>query len=212
LPDRPAHACLDARTLGAERARAHNRRIVRAAEQMRMTLQHIAAALQRVEAVLQRRPDLATKDDAPATARWAGGLHCVSSHPNGVGIATDLPTEIGGTGEHVSPGWLMRASLASCAATSLVLSAAMDGIELTSLEVVVESRSDARGLLGMTGEEGDAIDPAPLAFDVVFRVSARGVSNERLERLVAESQRRSPVPAAIMHGVPTRVRVEIEAA
>jgi uncharacterized OsmC-like protein len=177
-----------------------------------MTLQHIAGALERAAAALKRRPDLATYEDAPATARWTGGLHCISSHPNGTAIATDLPEGIGGAGGHVSPGWLMRASLASCAASSIVLCAATVAIELTSLEIVVGSRSDARGMLGVAGDDGRAVDPAPLAFDVVIRLSARGVSKERLEELVATSLRCSPVPAAIAHGVPARVRVEIEAA
>src|SRR6478752_6728274 len=113
-----------------------------------MTLQHIAGALERAAAALKHRPDLATYEDAPATARWTGGLQCISSHPNGTAVVTDLPEGIGGAGGHVSPGWLMRASLASCAASSIVLCAATAGIELTSLEIVVGSRSDARGMLG----------------------------------------------------------------
>ncbi len=177
-----------------------------------MTLQHIAAALERAEHVLTRRPDMAVHEDAPATSRWAGGIRCISSHPNGTEIATDVDREIGGTGDMVSPGWLMRAGIASCAASSLVMRAAAAGIELTSLEVIVRSHSDSRGLLGIAGDDGAAIDPAPREIELVFRVAARDASKERLEALVAESQRCAPVPAAILHGVPARLRVEIEPA
>ncbi len=177
-----------------------------------MTLQHIATAVERASAALKRRPDLAAYEDTPATARWTGGLHCMTSHPNGTTIETDFPEGIGGAGGHVSPGWLMRASLASCAASSIVFCAAAASIELTSIEVVVGSNSDARGMLGVADEDGGAIDPAPRAFDVVIRVAARGVSKARLEALVETSQRCSPVPAALAHGVPAHVRVEIEVA
>jgi uncharacterized OsmC-like protein len=104
----------------------------------------------------------------------------------------------------------MRAGIASCAASSLVMRAAAAGIELTSLEVVVRSRSDTRGLLGIAGDDGAAIDPAPREIELVYRLAARDASKERLEALVAESRRCAPVPAAILHGVPARMRVEIE--
>ena len=177
-----------------------------------MSLQHIAAALERAESVLRRRPDMAVHEDVPATARWQGGLGCVSHHPNGTTIATNVAREIGGSGENVSPGWLMRAGIASCAASSLVMRAAAAGIELTSLEVVVRSHSDTRGLLGMPGDDGAAIGAGPREIELVFRVAARDASKERLEALVAESQRCAPVPSAVLNGVPARVSVEIEAA
>ena len=70
-------------------------------------------------------------DDAPATARWQGGTprrHV--SHADGTQVPTDMPAELGGSGDQVTPGWLFRAGLASCAATSIVLAAAAEGIEL----------------------------------------------------------------------------------
>ena len=69
----------------------------------------------------------------------------------GSDIAKDMPVELGGSGDQVTPGWLFRAGVASCAATSITLAARGEGIELTALEVEVGSRSNARGLLGMSG-------------------------------------------------------------
>ncbi|MEJ7688909.1 MAG: hypothetical protein WKG52_19115, partial [Variovorax sp.] len=88
-----------------------------------MTMQDIAAALQRVEAVLQRRPETGLHDDAPAAARWERGTRVVTHHASGAQMATDMPGELGGSGDQVTPGWLFRAGLASCAATSIVVSA-----------------------------------------------------------------------------------------
>ena len=70
-------------------------------------------------------------DDAPATARWRGGTRVVTSHANGIEIPTDMPGELGGSGDRVTPGWLFRAGLASCAATRIAMGAAAEGIELT---------------------------------------------------------------------------------
>lgn len=177
-----------------------------------MTLQHIAAALERAESVLRRRPDMGVHEDVPATTRWQSGLHCVSLHPSGATIDTDVAREIGGAGDKVSPGWLMRAGIASCAASSLVMRAAVHGIELTSVEVTVKSHSDTRGLLNMQSDDGAAIGAAPCGIELVYRIAARDASKAQLEALVAESQRCAPVPSAVLHGVPAQVSVEIEGA
>ena len=92
-----------------------------------MASQDIAAAMQRVESVLRRRPEVGLHDDAPATARWQSGTRVVSSHANGTQIVTDMPTELGGSGDQVTPGWLLRAGLASCLATRIAMAAAAAG-------------------------------------------------------------------------------------
>ena len=74
-------------------------------------------------------------DDVPAAAHWTGGTRVRTSHPDDMRFATDLASELGGTGDQVSPGWLMRASLAACAATFIAMKAAEQGIALASLEV-----------------------------------------------------------------------------
>ena len=89
-----------------------------------MTAQEIAAALRRVEAVVERRPDFAMHEEAPATARWEGGTRVVASHANGARVATDMPPEFGGAGNDVTPGWLFRAGFASCTAACIAMGAA----------------------------------------------------------------------------------------
>jgi hypothetical protein len=61
----------------------------------------------------------------------------------------------------------------------------------------------------MPGDDGAAIGAAPCEIELVFRLAARDASKERLEALVAESQRCAPVPNAVRNGVPARVSVEI---
>jgi uncharacterized OsmC-like protein len=173
-----------------------------------MTYQALATAIQRAEAVLRRRPDVGMQDDSPATARWKGGTRVVSSHPHGTQVTTDMPTELGGSGDQVSPGWLFRAGIASCATTSIVMAAASEGIELTTLEVHVSSRSDTRGLLGMVGPDGAAISSAPNDVQLHVRIAARGVAPDRLRKLVESGCRCSPIPNAVRNAVPLALHVE----
>ena len=98
-----------------------------------MAAPDLATALQRVHAVLQRRPDTGLHDDAPATACWRGGTRVIASHANGAQVLTDMPAELGGTGDQVTPGWLFRAGFASCTATCIAMNAASAGIELDAL-------------------------------------------------------------------------------
>jgi uncharacterized OsmC-like protein len=175
-----------------------------------MASQEIAAAMQRVESVLKRRPEVGLHDDAPAIARWESGTRVVSSHANGTQLLTDMPTELGGSGEQVTPGWLFRAGLASCLATRIAMGAAVAGFELAMLEVLASSRSDARGIFGMSEASGEPVCPGPRDIQVLVRIAAPGVSPERLRILIEESNRCSPVSAAARDEVPMTLCIEVD--
>jgi len=175
-----------------------------------MTAETISKAVQRVRNVLSRHPEAGIHADEPAIARWGSGLRVMCSHANGTQIATDLPAQIGGTGDQVTPGWLLRAGLASCLATRIAMEAVAAGIVLTQLEVSAESTSDARGLLGMTTDRGEAITAGPREVRLRVRVGAAGIARERLQAIVEESHRCSPVSAAVASAVPIAVSIEID--
>lgn len=174
-----------------------------------MSAQYVADALQRVEVVLRRRPDMGMHDDAPATARWSGSTRIVTSHDNGIQVTTDMPGELGGTGDQVTPGWLMRAGLAACTATRIAMGAAAAGIELTKLELRASSRSDTRGLLGMSDSDGTLVGAGPHDMQLHVTIAAPGVPAEQLRALVEESHRCSPVPCAIQQETPVELRIEV---
>jgi uncharacterized OsmC-like protein len=176
-----------------------------------MAAQDVAAAWQRVEAVMRRRPETGLHDDAPATARWDGDTRVVASHSNGAQIHTDMPRELGGSGERVTPGWLLRAGFASCTATCIAMAAAAKGIELQALEVRAGSRSDTRGLLGMADADGEPVYAGPREMQMQVRISAREVPEERLRALVEESYRCSPIARAVEDTVPVALHIEIGA-
>ena len=177
-----------------------------------MGAQAIAEALQRVETVLARRPEAGLHDDAAATATWQGGTRVVARHANGLQMPTDMPGEFGGTGDQVSPGWLFRAGVAACAATSIAMLAASEGIALEALEARVDSKTDSRGMLGMTGADGQRVSAAPCDVQLHIRIAAQGVAPERLRALVEGGYGRSPIPCAVQAALPLALHVEVDGA
>ena len=175
-----------------------------------MSTQELAAALQRVEKVLRRRPETGLHDDAPAAARWVGGTRVVASHVNGTQISSDMPGELGGSGDQVTPGWLFRAGLASCSATSIAMAAAAEGIALTALEVRATSRSDTRGLLGMVDAEGEPVQAGPRDVQLAVRISAPGVAPARLRTMVEHGLCHSPIPNAVQSATPFALHIDVD--
>ena len=173
-----------------------------------MTTRDIAASLHRTQTVLQRHPEMGLHDDAPATALWQGGTRIATRHGNGTEVSSDMPTELGGSGDRITPGWLFRAGLASCAATTIALAAIDRGIALTHLEVLARSRSDTRGLLGMADANGVRIAATPQDVQLLVRIAAPGVSSQQLRELVEEGCCRSPVPSAVQGALALAVQVE----
>jgi uncharacterized OsmC-like protein len=177
------------------------------AESIGMGMQEVAAAVERVQTVLRRRPEVGIHDDAPATARWQGNTRVVASHANGTEVPTDMSTELGGTGDRVTPGWLFRAGFASCAATSIALAAAAQGIALDTLEVRASSRSDTRGMFGMTDATGAPVFAGPHDVQLHVHVAAAGVAPERLCELVEQAYRSSPIPNAVLTAIPVKLHI-----
>jgi len=173
-----------------------------------MTTHDIAASLHRAQTVLQRHPEMGLHDDAPATALWQGGTRVATRHDNGTELSSDMPAELGGSGDRITPGWLFRAGLASCATTTIAIAAIDQGIALTHLEVLARSRSDTRGLLGMADASGMRIAATPRDVQLLVRIAAPGVSSERLRALVDEGCCRSPVPSALQGALALDVQVE----
>lgn len=170
-----------------------------------MSIQHIQDSLERIRSFLNAHPDRARSADSPATAIILDGLHCRVDGPGEAFVETDMPDAVGGSGSAPTPGWMMRAALASCDATLIAMCAAERGIVLKTLEVMVESESDDRGLMGM----GDSIPPGPLQIETCIRIIADETTDEDLYQLVEEALARSPVANALQRTVLCRHKIEI---
>jgi uncharacterized OsmC-like protein len=174
-----------------------------------MTMEQVAASMERVVSTLRRKPQAGLHEDTPASVRWAGGLRTVARTAAGSEIATDMPVAIGGGDSAPTPGWLLRTALASCAVTRIAMEAASRGIVLDTLEAQATSRSDLRGLLRLAEADGRPVPAGPLAIDLHVRIGASGVDAALLRELVESTTACSPVTAALEapHAVALHVEV-----
>ena len=161
------------------------------------------------ESILNVRTALASKADAgpapdrPAVAVMEDGLRCRAEGGDGWAIVTDMPTPVGGGGSAPTPGWLIRAALASCAATTIAMRAAELDITLTRLEVSAESETDMRGLLAV----GNGVQPGPAAARLRVALEAKGTDRKRLEELVEWADNHSPVGDCVRRAVPFELEI-----
>ena len=174
-----------------------------------MAANDIAGAIERVKTIMARRPEVAVQANTPTTARWEGGLRASATHETGLRVETDMPGELGGTGDRPSPGWLLRAGASSCAVIRIAMEAASAGVVLDTLEVRAESRSDARGLLALAGDDGRCVPAGPLDVVLRVRIAATGVSEALLRALVDSACRCAPVQQALAQATPVEVQVDI---
>lgn len=174
-----------------------------------MAVEKIAAAMERVSGALTRKPHAGLKDDMAVTVRWAGGLRTVARTEAGAEVNTDMPEAIGGDDSGPTPGWLLRAGLASCAVTRIAMEAAARGITLTTLEAHVTSRSDLRGLLRIPAPDGSAVQAGPLSMDLHVRIGAPSVDAATLRELVEITPGCSPITCAVEQSLAVGLHVEV---
>jgi uncharacterized OsmC-like protein len=116
-----------------------------------------------------------------------------------------MATSVGGGATAPTPAWLLRAALASCDATLVAMEAARDGVELTDLEVTVDSDSDFRGILGVD----DSVDPGPLKLRVRIQLAASNATEDQLRAIVERAESRSPVRDVVARGIPMTTEIAI---
>src|SRR5438093_11236367 len=79
---------------------------------------------------LTEHPDEARYRDSMAVARLVDGLRVDVRGADGSTLQTDMPKGIGGTEAALSPGWVLRAAIASCVPAMIGIRAAVLGGEL----------------------------------------------------------------------------------
>ena len=169
-----------------------------------MTNASIRDALGNAVAYLKAHPDEARYTDSPATAILEDGLAVTVHGPQGLSIRTDMPKSVGGAEGSASPGWLLRAAQASCLATLIAMRAAEQGLALGRIEVVVDSESDDRGILGID----DSVPAGPLSSRARVRIGGDGVAAGQFEDLIRWADRHCPVQDAVRRAVPCAVEAD----
>jgi uncharacterized OsmC-like protein len=163
----------------------------------------IAEAVASASAYLRAHPDEARYRDSFAHARVESGLAVTVRGPTGESIRTDMPTGIGGAASAPSPGWILRAAAASCVASLVAIRAAETGIELTSIDVEVDSESDDRGILGLD----PAISAGALSMKVVVAIVAPATSRVAVEAVARWAIEHCPVTDTVARAVPVAVEI-----
>lgn len=165
-------------------------------------MESIRSAIEAASDHLTQHPEAGVGTDALATAVREEGLRFRVEGPKG-DLITDMSEAVGGGGAAPTPGWLLRAALASCDATIVAMEAARAGVELDDLTVTVESESDFRGVLGID----DSVPPGPLAVRVRIRLAANNATDEQLREIVERAESRSPVGDAVGRAVSVTTEV-----
>lgn len=169
-----------------------------------MSTASIREAIERVGAAISARPESARAKNSLATARVTERLQCEVSGPNGERITTDMPPAMGGSASGPNPGWFLRGALASCTATVIAMRAAKLGVDLSMVEVTVESESDNRGMLGLDED----VTAGLAAVRTRVRIGAPGASADVLRDIVKWADAHSPVICTIRQ--PPSCSLEIE--
>jgi uncharacterized OsmC-like protein len=172
--------------------------------QERCDMDSIRSAIERASNYLTEHPEAATASDSAATAVREDGLRFRVEGP-WASLTTDMAESVGGGASAPTPGWLLRAALAACDATTVAIEAARDGIQLTELQVSVESESDFRGILGVD----PSVQPGPLSLRVGIRLAATDTTDDQLRAIVKRAESRSPVRDALVREVPMTTEIAI---
>ena len=170
-----------------------------------MAVAQIQQAMEGVARFFTAHPEKALSTDKAAVATIEHALCCKAEGLDGAVLVTDMPKGIGGGGTAPTPGWFLRAALATCDATVIAMRAAQLGIVLSKLEVTVDSVSDDRGILGL----GDGIPAGPQSMRIHVLIAADGVDPELLHRIVEWAESHSPVGDAVRRAVPSHREIKI---
>ncbi|MDR6558821.1 putative OsmC-like protein [Arthrobacter pascens] len=168
-----------------------------------MSQSEIAQAITRSRHYLNDRPEKACSRDSKATAVLEEGLRVRVEGPHGWSLVTDMAPGVGGKGSAPTPGWMLRSASAACLVSLIAMRAAEEGVDLSLLEVEVDSESDNRGLLGL----GDDIPAGPLGLRTLVRVAAADVDDATLRDIVQWADEHSPVDDAVRRAVPVELVV-----
>jgi uncharacterized OsmC-like protein len=173
-----------------------------------------------VQALLDAREVLKGAPEAAqfswrASSKWQGGVHTTITVKDFFGLGqeqnhkeesvfeADHPEVFAAEDAGITPIEYLLVGLASCLSAGVASVAQNRGIQLRSVEAVVEGAHDIRGILGADSDVRNGFND----IKVTFKIDA-DASKEDIEALVAQSQKRSAVFDALSN--PTNIAVEVE--
>ena len=172
-----------------------------------------------VQALLDAREVLKSAPEAAqftwrASSKWQGGVHTSvtvkdyfglgqeQNHKQEAVFEADHPATFAAPDDGITPIEFLLVGLASCLSAGVASVAQNRGIQLRSVEAIVEGAHDVRGILGADSDVRNGFND----IKVTFNIDA-DASKEDIEALVAQSQKRSAVFDALSN--PTDITVEV---
>jgi uncharacterized OsmC-like protein len=172
-----------------------------------------------VQALLDAREVLKGAPEAAqftwrASSKWQGGVHTTitvkdffglgqeQAHKDTSVFEADHPAVFAATDDGITPIEYLLVGLASCLSAGVASVAQNRGIQLRSVEAVVEGAHDIRGILGADSDVRNGFNDVKVTFNI-----DADASKEDIEALVAQSQKRSAVFDALSN--PTNITVEV---
>jgi uncharacterized OsmC-like protein len=149
-----------------------------------------------------------------ASSTWQNGVHSTTSIRDYFGLGqeqshkresvfdADHPETFAAEDNGITPIEYLLVGLASCLTAGVVAVAQNRDIQLRSVESTVEGHHDIRGILGVDSDVRNGFND----IKVTFKIDA-DASEQDIEALVAQSQKRSAVFDALTN--PTDVTVEV---
>ncbi len=162
---------------------------------------------------LREAPD-ATKFTWRASCKWVNGTYSQATVSNyfGLGEEQSHKTETTFEADHpeifasedrgITPIEYLLVGLASCLTAGIASVAQNRGVQLRSVESKLEGKMDIQGILGMDSDVRNGYDD----INVTFEIDA-DASQEDIEAIVAQSQKRSAVYDALTN--PVNVTVDV---
>ena len=172
-----------------------------------------------VEALLGARQALTEMPEAGqfkwrATCSWVNGTHSRSSVESFFGLGeeqkhraeytfdSDHPACFASEDKAATPVEIVLVALASCLTAGVAAVAQNREIQLRSVKEILEAGMDIQGILGVDPDVRNGFD----GIKVKYEIDA-DASNEDIEAIVAQSQKRSAVFDIVTN--PTNVTVEV---
>jgi len=172
-----------------------------------------------VQALLDAREALkdapaATQFTWRASCKWVNGTYSEAKVSNFFGLGeeqthktettfeADHPEIFASEDRGITPIEYLLVGLASCLTAGIASVAQNRGVQLRSVESKLEGQMDIQGILGMDSDVRNGYDDIKVVFDI-----DADASQEDIEAIVAQSQKRSAVYDALTN--PVNVTVEV---
>lgn len=131
------------------------------------------------------------------------GLH-ISSTIRTHKVEIDEPTELGGTDKGPNPVELVLAALGSCQAIVLKIYGQKLGVEVKSVETVVDGDLDIGGFMGVPN-----VRPGFQKVRAITKIKDEGDSG-KIKELLKIAEERCPVLDILKNGVPIELQIKKE--